>query len=306
MEFHHLRTFVAVAEEGNLTRASERLFTSQPAVSAHVKALEEELGVVLFERTPKGMALTAAGNRLLAEAKSALDAVGRVSLTARSLQGRVLGTARIGLNTDSAYLRVTAFHEELAAAHPELRLELIQGITGCILDDIRDGRLDAGFFFGLPEHPEVTAHRLGEATMRVAAPAHWHDRVEGAPWSELARLPWIFPSDQCPYIHLMNALFPEEGPRPGRRLVASGESAMNALVRAGAGLTLIREDEAEAGLAEGSILLLPDYCYTLPLCFGHQARRSDDPMIEALLAAVQSVWRSAQPEQEAVYPSGSD
>ncbi|MCP5237554.1 MAG: LysR family transcriptional regulator [Zoogloeaceae bacterium] len=53
MELYHLRTFVTVAEEGHLTRASERLFTSQPAVSAHIKALEEELGVTLFERTPR-------------------------------------------------------------------------------------------------------------------------------------------------------------------------------------------------------------------------------------------------------------
>ena len=61
MELYHLRTFVTVAEEGHLTRASERLFTSQPAVSAHIKALEEELGVTLFDRTPRGMQLTPAG-----------------------------------------------------------------------------------------------------------------------------------------------------------------------------------------------------------------------------------------------------
>ena len=72
MELYHLRTFVTVAEEGHLTRASERLFTSQPAVSAHIKALEEELGVTLFERTPRGMQLTPAGDRLLATARTTL------------------------------------------------------------------------------------------------------------------------------------------------------------------------------------------------------------------------------------------
>ena len=69
MELHQLRTFVAVAEEGHLTRAAERMFVSQPAVSSHVKALEAELGVALFDRTPKGMRLTREGERLLGRAR---------------------------------------------------------------------------------------------------------------------------------------------------------------------------------------------------------------------------------------------
>ena len=67
MELYHLKTFVTVAEERHLTRAAERLCVSQPAISAHIKALEEELGLALFERTPKGMLPTAAGEALLEE-----------------------------------------------------------------------------------------------------------------------------------------------------------------------------------------------------------------------------------------------
>lgn len=61
MELYQLKTFTAVAEENHLTRAAERLNTSQPALSAHIKSLEAELGVTLFERTPKGMKLTPQG-----------------------------------------------------------------------------------------------------------------------------------------------------------------------------------------------------------------------------------------------------
>lgn len=67
-----------MAEEQHLTRAAERLHTSQPAVSAQLKALEESLGVVLFDRTPKGMKLTPTGEKLLIEAQTALDAANRV------------------------------------------------------------------------------------------------------------------------------------------------------------------------------------------------------------------------------------
>ena len=70
MELYQLRTFAAVADEGHLTRASERLHLSQPAVSGHIKALEGELGVRLFERASTGMQLTAAGSELLERARS--------------------------------------------------------------------------------------------------------------------------------------------------------------------------------------------------------------------------------------------
>ena len=59
MEIYQLRTLLAVAREGSITRAFERLFLSQPAISAHIKAMEDELGIALFERTPRGMSLTA-------------------------------------------------------------------------------------------------------------------------------------------------------------------------------------------------------------------------------------------------------
>lgn len=64
MELYQLKTFVAIAKEGSLTRAAERVFTSAPAVSAQLKALEDELGVKLFERTPRGMVPTQAGRSL--------------------------------------------------------------------------------------------------------------------------------------------------------------------------------------------------------------------------------------------------
>ena len=94
MELYHLKTFVTVAEEGHLTRAAERLFTSQPAISAHIKALEEELGVTLFERTPKGMQLSPAGAQLLAQAQRTLAAAGDFKLAAPAgLRDQQIGRA---------------------------------------------------------------------------------------------------------------------------------------------------------------------------------------------------------------------
>src|SRR5260370_20757109 len=74
MELYQLRSFTAVAELGHLTRAAEKLHVSQPAMSAQIKALEDELGVALFERVPTGMILTAAGRPLLPQAAKVLAA----------------------------------------------------------------------------------------------------------------------------------------------------------------------------------------------------------------------------------------
>ena len=73
-----------VAEEGHLTRSAERLHTSQPAVSAHIKALEEELGVALFKRTPKGMLLTHEGEILRQQALRALSTIDEIGSSYRS------------------------------------------------------------------------------------------------------------------------------------------------------------------------------------------------------------------------------
>src|SRR5215510_1968752 len=85
MELYQLRSFAAVAELGHLTRAADKLHISQPALSAQIKALEDELGVALFDRTSSGMTLTAGGQRLLTEAGKVLAAAGALSSQARAI-----------------------------------------------------------------------------------------------------------------------------------------------------------------------------------------------------------------------------
>jgi molybdate transport repressor ModE-like protein len=86
MDLHQLATLVAVAREGSITRASQRLHLSQPAVSAHIKALEEALGLALFERVPRGMRLTSDGRRILVQAERTLGAHHELVEEARRLK----------------------------------------------------------------------------------------------------------------------------------------------------------------------------------------------------------------------------
>ncbi len=290
MELYHLRTFTTVAEEGNLTRAAERLFTSQPAISAHIKALESEWELRLFLRTPRGMQLTPEGEELLPRARELLAAARALQDDVRGMRGQVIGSARIGVNTDGDFLQLSALLTWLAEAHPQLELRFIQDVSGNILEDLRHGALDCGFFFGENPYQELTAVALAEIPFVVCAPAGWKQRVVSAPWEELAAMCWIFPVPECPYTQIYARLFSDQGSQPKKVAYASSEPAIDSLVKAGSGLAVIRESSALAMERAGEIVIWKQSRYSLPLSFGFPARRTADPLVAALLSAVREIW----------------
>ena len=290
MELYQLRSFVAVADEGHLTRAAERLFTSQPAVSAHIKALEEELQLTLFQRTAKGMQLTREGKLLRAKAERALASVSDLLFQARLLKRELVGEVKLAVQTDPAFLRLPAIHAELAAKNPGLELHFLQGMSPSILYDIKHGLLDGGFYFGDNPYREVRSVLLCRARLCVVGPAAWAERIARADWHEIAEMSWIFATPDCPFRQVMETLFNQHGARPRESAVANDESTLLALVRAGVGLTLMREEEATAGVHEGTLSVWPRVAAPIGLSFAYLGRRQQDPLIQALIGVVSRTW----------------
>ena len=296
MELYQLRSFAAVAESGHLTRAADRLHISQPALSAQIKALEDELGVALFDRHPGGMELTPAGKRLLPEAQKVVAAAQVLRSHASAFKGEVAGRVRVGTVSDPEFIRVGELLTHAVDAYPLLEIELHNEVSGAAFEKVRDGALDASFYYGNLTHPTVAALPLRSVAYRVVAPEAWRERVENAPWDEIVAMPWVMTPPISTHSALAGELFREHGVSPAHRVEADHEAVIKSLVVAGLGVSLMREDLAIAASAAGEVVLWGDQRLETTLSFIHLAEREDEPVVHALRETLGRVWT---PDKEA-------
>jgi DNA-binding transcriptional LysR family regulator len=142
MDLGQLSYFVAVAEEGQFTRAANRVMVAQPAVSAQVRRLERELGERLFNRDRRGVTLTSAGEALLPHARASLAAAERGRNTIASLRGLLQGRLRIGV-AGPVDRRLTATLGDFHRAHPAIEIVLTNEHNEPLLGAVGDGDIDA-------------------------------------------------------------------------------------------------------------------------------------------------------------------
>lgn len=290
MELYQLNTFVKIADEGSLTRAAELLFTSQPAISAQLKALEEELGVALFERSSRGMQLTAKGRLLYGQAVETLAAAAKLKSDAQQLRQELVGELHIGVHTDFDFMRIGDLHRRLQHDHPRISPHFEQSMTSQILPDLRRGKLDAGFYFGDCRLADLASVELAAVPMQVVAPADWHARIADASLASLAELPWVYTSDTCPFFTLTQSLFAGVDQEPAKVAYVDSEDAVRALIRAGAGLSMLRGDDARRMQDNDEACIWQGAAPTITLGFAVQRQRAAEPVIDALLTIVRDMW----------------
>ncbi|MFA5262546.1 MAG: LysR family transcriptional regulator [Opitutaceae bacterium] len=286
MEFHQLKSFVVVTEEGSLTRAAEKLFSSQPAVSAHIKALEEELGVRLFERTPRGMVPTDVGARLFEQCGEILAARQKLLSTASSMRNQALGVMRIGLINEPASLHIDRILQRVLKQHPGMRFEFDHGRSSAIADAIVARDLDAGFFEGDCDRSLIEHLKLGSVRLCIAGPAAWEKDFSSLDFHVLETKPWSYTSPRCGYHRVALELAQTHGLDLDNRFLSDEESTALHFARKGLALTLTREEHAKPLVASGELFIWPGFSYDNPLYFGYLKERAGEPGIKVLEAAV--------------------
>ena len=173
MELRHLRYFIAVAEEGHITRAAERLGMQQPPLSQQIRLLERELNVQLFRRKPRGVELTDAGQAFLTDARGILAQIDHAFATTRRTARGEQGRIAIGFTSSAPFHPyvprvIRAFRE----AFPLVSLTLEESGTTELILDLREERVDAAFIRTPVADPSgLTVEPLLEEAMIVALPA---------------------------------------------------------------------------------------------------------------------------------------
>ncbi len=290
MELYQLHSFVTIAREQHLTRAAEKLHASQPAVSAHIKALENELSLQLFIRTSKGMQLTTHGKALYKQAETILQQTKVFLQLGERLTSKPTGKVRIGLNRNADFLKIKPLYQQIRDNYPDLELILQQSVSANIIKAIVEGELDCGFVLGKSDEQKITFTELARFPLRVVGPVSMQEKIEQADRETLATLPWIGVPEGSPYHRIMIRHFHERGFYPPIKVIADKQSTITSMIESGAGLSFMLEEEALLAKRRGQIVLSKKERFAIGLFFIHKSKDMNSPQVEAVKQTVSTIW----------------
>lgn len=247
MELRHLRYFVAVAEEENVSRAALRLHVSQPALSRQIRDLEDELGFPLLERSAKSVRLTEAGRTFLNESRAVLQRADEAVKAARATA--LGGELHIGYAPSLTAQLLPPTLRAFQAEHPGVRVALHDLSSGEMLAQLRDGRLQLAFT--VPAAPAamrgVKFEELARVRIRLAvSPVHPFAKRRSVALEDLAKEPLIaYSRGEYPEYHeYLARLFGVAKLRPRIVEEHDGVNSLIAAVEAGSGVALAPESLA--------------------------------------------------------------
>jgi LysR family transcriptional regulator, hydrogen peroxide-inducible genes activator len=178
MNLQELRYLVAIAEHRHFGRAAEACNVSQPTLSSQIKKLEDELGVMLLERTNKRVDITPVGSQILTHAKRALSEAAQMEAVARAARDPLVGPLKLGVIPTVAPYLMPLILKPLKQGYPGLTIELWEDQTRALVDALRNHKLDAVLLATETDAPEITEIELYEEPLLAALPRN--HRLAGA------------------------------------------------------------------------------------------------------------------------------
>lgn len=256
MELRGLRSLIALAESGSITRTAERLHLSAAAIHKQLKLLEEELGVRLYEKAGKQLRLTQAADvilphvrNLLAEYDAALAALGE-------WKGLKRGLVRVGAGPTFSSYTLPALLKEFRRRYPDVELFVETGHTPFLIEGLKKGAIDLIFIVAseLLEGPGLAVEAMWDFEIVLvsglrASPARCR-------LAELRALPFVLYRQGSVFENLIDRYFAEQGFRPRVVTRSDNAEAIKALVRSGLGVSMLPRWAVEAELKEKKLALI--------------------------------------------------
>lgn len=283
-----LRTFLAIARHGNVTRAAAEVHLAQSSVSDQLQSLEAELGASLFERSRAGLVLTPAGEALRPYAEEMLA----LADEARAAIGAEPRTVTVGALETIAAARLGPWLGAFRAGHPDVEIRVRIGGSGDLLSSLARAEIDVAFCFDTGQADERFVKRriAAEPMVLILGP----DMAAPNDLAALGRLAFITTEPGCAYRHLFDKAFADAGlpaPRPGT--VAGSIGMITSLVASGAGAGLVPRLGAAEAIARGEVRATawPGPVDTAPLAMIWRRRRVQPAALKALLDAADQISR---------------
>ncbi|WP_159993055.1 LysR substrate-binding domain-containing protein [Roseomonas sp. 18066] len=301
MDLRALRSFVAVVEEGSFSAAAVRLRIAQPALSQQARKLEAELGCQLLERLPRGVVPTPAGGKLLAHAR---DLLARAEAVRDDLRGEAAlptGEVTLGLPQSVAAMLTLPLLARVLAELPQVKLRIIESMTGYIPDWLREGRLDLAMVFRADVGGGLVLRQLLEEQLFLAGPRQAADgprpaaggQIGTVAFSALAGLPLILPGAP----HGLRLLIDQRARQSGVRLRVVAEvdalAQLTAAASAGLGWSILSYTTLREALEAKriSVWRIQDPAITRSIYLCRPADRPATRAVQAVEERVQQVLR---------------
>jgi DNA-binding transcriptional LysR family regulator len=294
MDLRRLEVFVKVAELGSFSRAADALFLTQPTVSEHVRALEEDLGVQLLDRLGRGAAPTPAGQLLLGYARRILILTREARQAVDKFQGRLFGELVVGGSTIPGEYILPALIGQFKIKYPDLSISLRVGSSQQVSGWVEEGRVEIGVVGARPGSRVLIARELMADRMVIIVPAdHPWSRRESVTLAEIRAEPLVLRERGSGTREALERALAEAGTDLTAFRVAGemgSTQAVKQAVRAGIGVTLISklavEDECRARLL--ICVHVQDLEFQRSFHLVTHRDRSRSPLAQAFLEFVES------------------
>ena len=258
LNLHHLRVFASVAEHGGFSRAAVVLRLSQPAVSKSVRALEREVGTVLFERGGRTPRLTEAGALLFTRARELFAVERSAEEELRTLTGLERGVLRVGASTTVITYVLPPYLAHFRAAHPGVVLHVASANTRAIARAVLERRLDVALVEGPvdDERIEVVPWRDDELVV-IGAPSHPLANRRSVSLDTLVTEPFIVRERGSGTRDVAEQALAAQGVRLTVAMQLASTEAIKQAVAAGLGLAIVSRSAIADQLALGRIAVIP-------------------------------------------------